>query len=371
MTRKAGSSTRRRILTIAGSSALAGIAGCLGGSSGGGDDSMDGESTDEGTMSDSMGDGSMDSSSTDDDSMENDSMDDSTDDDSMDDDSMNGSDPMNPDGAPRASIDRFSEAAGALHVRGPDNDLPGPDEPIDFDEGFLTIGFGPGGETVRYYDFDAQSTDPAPIYALFHEDGEPVEDQLNVVDVVPGDEGYNDFWHVHAVTVPDDYEANAVTDVEGLMAADYEIEATGTIKNCPIVPDGSTASMRHDDDESPTELVEGWYDGEVVYYFLFEGDPLEEQSGDVPTSPIYVTFEVNPGEDGGGPPSGFATEAESDQSHDVVATVPGDAGYSPLWDVNIYDNAEFGDVSDLESALEADVLESSAARVNCPVVSVN
>jgi len=362
MTRKARSATRRRILTIAGSSALAGIAGCLGGSSGGGDDSMDGESTDGGSMNDSTDDGSMD-----DDSMENDLMEG----DSMDGDSMDGSDPVDPDDAPRASVDRFSEAAGALHVRGPDNDLPGPDEPIDFDERFLTTGFGPDSETVRYYDFDVQPTDPAPIYAFFHGNGEPVEDQLNVVDVVPGDEGYNDFWHVHAVTVPDDYEANAVTDVEGLMAADYEVEATGTIKNCPIVPDGSTASTRHDDDESPTELVEGWYDSEVVYYFLFEEEPLGEQSGDVPTSPIYVTFEVNPGEDGGGPPSGFATEADGDRTHNVVATVPGDTGYSPLWDVNIYDNAEFGDVSDLESALEADILESSAAQVNCPVVSVN
>lgn len=348
MTRNPQPSTRRRVLTIAGSSALLGIAGCLGDSSGGG--GGDGDSMDDGgSTNEEMGDEGMDDQG------------------SMDDDSVD--EGMDPDDAPSASIDRFSDSAGTLHVRGSDGDLPDPDEPIDFDERFLTTGFGPDGEVVQYYDFDVQPTVPAPIYAFVHENGDPVEEQRNVVGVVPGDEGYNDFWQVHTVTVPDDYEPNTVTDAGSLMAADYDVEATGTIKNCPIVPEGSTASMRHGD--GSTDLVEGWYDGEVVYYFLFEEASLEVQDGNVPLSPIYVAFETNPGEDGGGPASGFATEAGSDQTHNVVATVPGDEGYSPLWDVNIYDNAAFESVSDVESALDAELRQSSAAHVNCPVVSVN
>jgi len=282
-----------------------------------------------------------------------------------------GMEPADPDSAPRASIDRFSEAAGTLHVRGSDNDLPEAGEPIDFDERFLVSGFGPDGETVQYYDFDVMPTSPAPIYAFFDEDGNPIEGQLNVVGVVPGDEGYSDFWQVHKVTVPDEYQANTVTSAEGLMDAGYDIEVTNTIKNCPIVPDGSTASERHSSDESPTDLVEGWYDGEVVYYLLFGGRPLETMDGSVPLSPIYVTFNTNPGEEGGGPPSGFMTEADSDQTHNVTATVPSDSSYSPLWNVNVYDNADFDAVSDLDSATDAELLESGAAHVNCPVVSVN
>jgi len=65
------------------------------------------------------------------------------------------------------------------------------------------------------------------------------------------------------------------------------------------------------------------------------------------------------------------TEDGNDQTHNVTATVPGDAAYSPLWDVNIYDNADFESVSDLGPATDADILASGAVHVNCPVVSEN
>ena len=276
---------------------------------------------------------------------------------------------MDPSEAPRARVDRFSEAAGNLMVRTSDNGLPGPNEPIDFDQGpFLTHGLGPDGDPVSYYNFDVQPTDPAPIYALFREGEEtPVEGQLNIVDAIPGDDGYNDFWHVHKVTVPSDYGANTATSFADVERAGYEVTATDTIKNCPVVPDGSTASMRYADGSA--DLVEGWYDGRVVSYFLFEESPLMSRDGAVPVSPIYVSFNKNPGEDGGGPPSGFMTETGSDRTHNVVATLPGDNGYSPLWLVNIYDNADFEAVMDLASATRADQLAAGAATVNCPVVA--
>ncbi|MCJ0618902.1 hypothetical protein JZX76_05020 [Haloarcula hispanica] len=277
--------------------------------------------------------------------------------------------PTDPGEAPRASIDRFSDSAGMLHRRSQNDALPGPDEPIDFDSLFLTQGYGPGGDIIEYYDFDVQSTQPAPIYALFYENGDPVEGQLNIIDVIPGDEGYNDFWQVHLVTVPDDYEANTVTSVQGIQDAGFDISPTSTVKNCPIVPDGSTASMRHSADKSPASPVEGWYEGEVVSYFLFEEASLSLRDGSVPLSPIYVSFNTNPGEDGGGPTSGFMSEEGNDQTHNVTATVPGDDAYSPLWSVNIYDNADFDTVSDLDSASSATVLNAGAATVNCPVVS--
>jgi hypothetical protein len=279
-------------------------------------------------------------------------------------------DVIDPANAPRAMVDRFSEAAGTLMVRTEENDLPESNEPIDFDQApFLTRGLGPDGGVVSYYNFDVQPTTPAPIYALFREgEDTPVEGQLNIIDVIPGDDGYNDFWHVHKVAVPEDYEANTATSVGDLKDAGYEMTATNTIKNCPVVPDGSTASMRYGDGDA--NLVEGWYEGRVVSYFLFEEAPLTvTDDGSVPVSPIYVTFDKNPGEDGGGPPSGFVTEEGSDQTHNVVATLPEDKRYSPLWSINIYDNADFEDVSDLDSATMAELLESSAATVNCPMAS--
>jgi hypothetical protein len=275
--------------------------------------------------------------------------------------------PLDPDTAPRAEIDRFSEAAATLMIRDDQNGLPGANEAVDFDvPPFITRGLGPDGASVQYYNFDVQPTAPAPIYVLFREgEDAPVEGQLNIVGVIPGDTGYNDFWAPMKVTVPSDYVANTITSFAAVYDGGYAIEPIDAIVNCPIVPEGSTATMRAGGGEAG--LVRGWYDDQVVFYFEFGEATL--QGASVPTSPIYVTFNVNPDQPDGGPPSGFVTEADSDQTHNVVATVPGDADYSPLWLVNVYDNAEFDNVTDLASAEAATILGAGVATVNCPIVS--
>lgn len=276
-----------------------------------------------------------------------------------------------PDMAAEATIDRFSDAAGTLFRRSANAELPAAGDPIDFDQGpFITHGLGPDGQPISYYNFDVQPTTPAPIYVLFREGSDtPVPGQLNIVDVVPGNDGYNDVWQVVRVTVPRSYVANTVTSLQGITDAGFTMEATSTLVNCPIVPDGSTAELRLGGGD--TGLVRGWYQGAVVYYFNFVEAPLETTGeGMVPVSPIYVTFNINPGEPGGGPASGFMTESGTDQTHNVVATVPGDAGYSPIWHVHIYDNADFDSVSDLTTAMEATVLEENGPTVNCPIVAV-
>jgi hypothetical protein len=277
--------------------------------------------------------------------------------------------PLDPDTAPEVEIDRFSPEAGTLMVRDDQNGLPGSNEAIDFDMApFITTGLGPDGTSVRYYNFDVQPTEPAPIYVLFREgEDSPVAGQLNIVDVIPGDAGYNDFWNPIKVTVPTDYVANTITSYEDISAAGLAMEPTDALVNCPIVPEGSTATLRYGGADAG--LVRGWYDDQVVYYFEFSEAALVDSGAGVPLSPIYVTFNINPDQEGGGPPSGFVTEEGTDQTHNVIATVPGDEGYSPLWLVNIYDNAEFDSVSDLASAEMATILAAGAATVNCPVVT--
>jgi hypothetical protein len=281
----------------------------------------------------------------------------------------NGADPSS---TAVVEVDRFSDEAGTLFVRDDANGLPAANEPVDFDQGpFITQGLTPGGDVVRYYNFDVQSTDPAPIYVLFHEGSDtPVPGQLNLVNVVPGDVGYNDFWEVMKVTVPANYVANTITSVETLMMAGFPMEETSILVNCPVVPEGSTASMRLTEGND-AGLVQGWYQDEVVYYFEFgEAMLMTTGAGQVPRSPIYVAFNINPDEEGGGPPSGFLTETDGVQTHNVLATVPGEEAYSPLWAVNIYDNAEFEDVMDLTTAQAATLLVPGAADVNCPVVAI-
>ena len=279
-----------------------------------------------------------------------------------------------PESAEKAVIDRFSDEAGTLMQRSQDASLPMPDEPVNFDEqSFITQSYGPNGQVVRYYNFDVQPMAPAPIYVLFKEGQEtPVAGQLNIIDVIPGDNGYNDFWLMTKVTVPDDYVANAITSYDEIIDNGFTIKPTTVLVNCPVVPDGSTATERYGQAEN-SGLIRGWYKGKIVTYFTFEEKALNTTAtGQIPLSPVYVTFNLNPDENDpdSGPPSGFVTEEGSNQTHNVIATIPTDETYSPFWVVNIYDNNDFEAVNDLESAQEANTLVTGAANVNCPVVFV-
>ena len=123
--------------------------------------------------------------------------------------------PLNPDQAPIAAVDRFSNKAAHLQVRTADNHLPGPNDPVDFDAGpFITQGLSPTtGKPVRYYNFDVQNTTPAPVYVLYREgEDKPVAGQLDIIDTLPGEKGYNDFRQVWKVRVPKDYVANTIAD---------------------------------------------------------------------------------------------------------------------------------------------------------------
>ncbi len=272
-----------------------------------------------------------------------------------------------PDKAEKVQVDRFSEKAGHLQVRTSTNGLPGPNEPVNFDQGpFITTGLSPNGASVSYYNFDVQPLTPAPIYVLM-KNGNPVDGQLNIIDDIPGDDDYNDFWLVNKVAVPDDYVANSVTSLEEIQQKGYTITPTTKIVNCPVVPEGSVATKRLNGESNA--LTRGWYKGKVVSYFNFGEKDLMAVNNMVPTSPIYVTFNINPDMTGGGPMSGFKVEMGSMQTHNVVATTPSDAGYSPLWSVNVYDNMDFMTVHNLSQAQMANILATGVALVNCPIVS--
>lgn len=283
--------------------------------------------------------------------------------------SMMAMDPMKSDHVP---IDRFSAMAGHLQVRDSMNGLPGPNQPVDFDKPpFVTTGLGPKGETVMYYNFDVQPTTPAPIYILFRKgESAPVDGQLNIVDAIPGDPGYNDFWQVNRVTVPADYKANTIGSLQAIKDAGYAVEPTRMLVNCPIVPDGSTAAHRLSGNDTGMHM--GWYRNKVVSYFTFsEASLMTDESGKVPVSPIYVAFNVNPGAPNGGPASGFKMVKGTMQTHNVVATLPGDMEYSPLWVVKAYDSMDFDKVMNLSAAMQSMAESGNSPTVNCPVFSIS
>src|SRR5690242_13945472 len=148
--------------------------------------------------------------------------------------------PKDPDQAPIAAVDRFSDKAATIQMRSADIHLPGPNEAVDFDTGpFITQGLSPStGKPVRYYNFDVQGTTPGPVYVLYREgEDKPVQGQLRIIDTLPGEKGYNDFRQVWKVSVPKDYVANTITDAGALSQAGYKSEKTKTLLNMPVVPD--------------------------------------------------------------------------------------------------------------------------------------
>jgi hypothetical protein len=179
--------------------------------------------------------------------------------------------PLDPDQAPIASVDRFSDKAAHLQLRTPDNHIPGPNQPVDFDTGpFITQGLSPTtGKPVRYYNFDVQTTTPAPVYVLYREgEDKPVAGQLDIIDTLPGEKGYNDFRQVWKVAVPRDYVANTIADAATLLSAGYKTEKTNTLRNMPVVPDKSTAKARLKGESA--ELQRAWYQGQAAKFFSFE-----------------------------------------------------------------------------------------------------
>lgn len=279
--------------------------------------------------------------------------------------------PLDPETAPRRPVDRFSGEAATLLDRAEVDGLPGPDQPIDLDAApFLVRGLGPAGERTVHYHLDVQLRDPVLIYVFFRE-GEalPLLGQLPVAGYLPGDHGYTDFWRVARVDVPADYVPNTVTSVGAINEGGYPVTVTDAIVNCPVVPPGSTATRRRGSGASDVGLHRGWYRDQVFHYLTFEETPLTTVDGPAPVAPLYATFNVNPPAAGGGFASGFMTEAGGAQTHTVAAALDG-AAYSSLWQVQIYDNADFASVTDLASAQAATVVQADALLWNAPLVEI-
>lgn len=266
-------------------------------------------------------------------------------------------------------IDRFSSAAGRLQVRTASNGLPGPGQAVDFDRPpFITQSWGPTGEVIRYYNFDVQPTTPAKMY-VFYVGEQELTAQHRVIDVIPGQRGYSDFFRVVRVTVPASYAADELRDAAAILRSGFSIVERSQIVNRPVVPRGSRARERLGG--APTELEDGWYRGQRIQWFRFDETQLVAGPTEpVPTSPISVTFNKNPDQPGGGPPSGFRTEPGGRQTHNVASSLPGDVDYSPLWSVSIYDNAAFPTVFDEAAVLAAPFKARNVAMVNCPIVFV-
>ncbi len=270
------------------------------------------------------------------------------------------------------SVDRFQDSFGKLFKRsGPAFDtenvskvLPAPNAPIDMDKYFLVKSLGPKGEKVTYYALDILTDIPAKGWVFVNQSGKMIENQLPIIDALPGDETYNDFVRINEVKVHDGYVANSLSSVDDVNNAlkDNKVTVTETtrIANWSVVPAGTIAT--HKFNGVAVSGYKAWYKKQIANYLRFDTQ-LQAVNGKVPTSPIIVI--LNNGKD---PSKGFKAETDG-QTHNVLGTLPGDASYSSLWIHNVQGKPEgFDSVKDFASAL-ANQSGPLGPTVNCPVVT--
>lgn len=254
---------------------------------------------------------------------------------------------IDPDTAAELAVDRFSAE------REVNPDVPAAGAPIDFDRDFLHQGLGPDGGEVAYYILGGATGFTMTVYTLVYDDGEPVPLQLPLVSELPGATEYSDFWQVTEVSVPRGYLANSITSVDELLATDYPQTPTTQVFNRPLVPPGSTADAAL----SEGGPVRAWFDDQIVHAIDFAEAVPQVRGALVDYANVYVCVA-----DGG-----FCLD-DGGKTHNVIDTVPGDAGYSPLWRVLMFGPEAFGDVRDLPSAQQA-ALPDKGGLANCPVVT--
>jgi hypothetical protein len=213
-------------------------------------------------------------------------------------------------------------------------------------------------ESVSYLDYGVQPNVAIPILAFFQASSPDMEvaGQRNIIDAIPGQPGYSDFWRVYKVLAPSGYVANSIRSLADAVASGYTIEETTTVVNCPVVNPNATIGG------SSMTLTKGWYrDREVSYFDHLARSPAEGFV--VGDAPIYAFFRMD-----GTPVAG---------QRNVIDVEPGMPGYSDLWNVvKVEVDASYvaNTLRDARSILAARdagevTLELTSIRVNCPVVS--
>lgn len=236
---------------------------------------------------------------------------------------------------------------------------PAPPGPVDNLARANTIPLVQGwykGGNVSYLDYGASVNISQPILVFFQASSPntTVTGQRNIINSIPGQPGYSDFWRVFKVLVPAGYVANSIRSFEEAVSSGYTMQATNTIVNCPVVNPSATTPVS-------SGKVEGWYRDRDVFYF--DHGPRSPGAGFVVKSaPIYAFFYTN-------------NTAVAGQRN-IIDVRPGDVGYSDLWRVTkvtvgpSYVANSFKSASDIMTAVSAGTatLQLTNTFVNCPVV---
>ena len=95
------------------------------------------------------------------------------------------------------------------------------------------------GQTIEYLDFGPVKLKPgnkvAPLWSVTN----GVEDQYNIVDVVPGQKGYTPLWEVTLLMWKDGVTPRKLTSAaaarKALAAGELTAKKPGVVVNCPVI----------------------------------------------------------------------------------------------------------------------------------------
>ena len=200
--------------------------------------------------------------------------------------------------APLVAVDRFSDAAGTRFRRSVDPTLPGPNVAFSLDDPRFRLPVtGPAGERASCYDLDVRPAKPKRFYVFYDSLNNYRLGQYPVIEAVPGDAGYSDLWDIWKVHTPDSFgETNWVRDaetVEALLAnktSGFTAESTGVYLNAPVVPEGTTASLKAEGRTGgATQRYYAWYRGKRAPYLYFEGSLRLGADGTIPVASMTIT----------------------------------------------------------------------------------
>jgi hypothetical protein len=95
------------------------------------------------------------------------------------------------------------------------------------------------GQTVEYLDFGPVKVRPGNPLADLWSVTNGVEDQYNIVDVVPGQKGYTPLWDVNLVTWKSGVTPRKLTSAaavrRAVKAGEVTVKSAHTVVNCPVI----------------------------------------------------------------------------------------------------------------------------------------
>jgi hypothetical protein len=95
------------------------------------------------------------------------------------------------------------------------------------------------GQTIEYLDFGPVKLKPGNKLADLWSVTNGVDDQYNIVDVVPGQTGYTPLWDVNLVTWKDGAAPRKLTSAaavrRAVKAGEVTVKQAGSVVNCPVI----------------------------------------------------------------------------------------------------------------------------------------